>query len=457
MDRFQQIIEDLRTGFEGNLNKRYRQRLAHLDLLGKTIRKNEKYLIEALRQDFNKPDLETELTELLPFYIELKHIRRHLKSYMGGKEMDTPWLFFPAKGKVCFEPKGVVLIIGAWNYPVNLILIPLLSALAAGNTVVIKPSEIAPNTSAMLARLLNQSFDHRVLKVIEGGAEESQQILTHQFDHIFYTGSTKVGKIIYEAAAKKLTPVTLELGGKSPVVVDENTNIQKTIKRILWGKLVNAGQTCVAPDYLFFPRSKKDELIKWTHHYLQQFEIENPALFSHIINKSHFDRLLHLLHDDDLYLYKGTIDANLLWISFFLVEIESIDHPLMQEEIFGPILPVIFYDNIDEFDSIYATHPNPLSFYIFSKNKKWTHYFIRNFAAGGVLINDCVMHLGNHNLPFGGRGNSGFGNYHGWSGFKCFSHEKSVMTQKYWMDSFYRYPPYNEKKIGLIRWVKKLF
>lgn len=457
MDRFQEIIEDLRIGFNGRLNKTYQQRILHLNALEKVIRQNEKYIIEALQQDFNKPVLETELTELLPFYIELKHLKKNLKNYMRGKDMETPLVFFPAKSKVHFEPKGVVFIMGAWNYPVNLVLIPLLSALGAGNTVLLKPSEVAPNTSAMLARLLNQTFDKRVVRVIEGGAEETQQILQHKLDHIFYTGSTKVGNIIYEAAAKQLTPVTLELGGKSPVIVDEKTNIKKAIKRILWGKLVNAGQTCVAPDYLFFPRSKKDELIKWTNYFLDQFKIENPDNFAHIINQRHFDRLTSLIQESDNFLYKGTTDEQQLWMSFFMVEVDSLDHPLMKEEIFGPILPVIFYDDMDEFYEIYEKNPDPLSLYIFSKKRGFIDYFVRNFAAGGVMVNDTVMHLGNHSLPFGGRGNSGMGNYHGWSGFKCFSHEKSVMTQKYWLESFYRYPNYSTKKLNLIRRVKKLF
>lgn len=457
MDKFQLITEELRSGFVGNLNKTYHQRIMHLSLLEKAIRQNESYLINALKEDFKKPEFETELTELFPFYLELKHFKKKLKDYMSYKEVNTPLTLYPAQSFIQYEPKGVVMIIGAWNYPINLTLIPVLNALAAGNTVLLKPSEIASYTSTMLARILNQTFDARVLKVVEGGAEVTQKLLSYRFDHIFFTGSSKIGKLIYQEAAKTLTPVTLELGGKSPAIVDKNTNIEKAIKRILWGKLVNAGQTCVAPDYLFFPRSKKKELISYLSKFINEFEWEDEEQFAHIINEQHYQQLKQFLKPNENYLYQGNTNDETLWISFFAIEVNDLLHPLMQEEIFGPILPVIFYDHLDEFYDIYAKNPNPLSLYIFSKQKKFIRTILQNFPSGGVLINDCLMHLAHVNLPFGGRGNSGIGNYHGFTGFKCFSHEKSVMKQKYWLDAFYRYPKYTNKRLNLIRRIKKLF
>ncbi len=451
MERSQIIVENLHVGFNGGLNKTYKQRIDHLNTLEKVIRQNEKYLVDAIHADFQKPAFESLLTELLPFYLEIKHFKKKLKGYMKSQDVNNPLVLFPSNSETHYEPKGVVMIIGAWNYPINLTIIPLVGAIAAGNTVLLKPSEIASHTSAMIARILNQTFDERIVKVVEGGAAITTEYLGYKYDHIFYTGSTTVGKIIYEQAAKQLTPVTLELGGKSPVVVDVKTNLEKTVKRILWGKYINAGQTCVAPDYLFFPRSKRADLIRLIEKYAQLFDFENPSQGTHIVNEKHFDRLNSYLNENDNYLYKGKVVKENLWMSLHVVEIDSLDHPLMKEEIFGPILPVIFYDTKEEFYDLYAKNPNPLSFYIFSKNTKFTDFFIRNFTAGGVLVNDCLMHLANENLPFGGRGSSGFGNYHGFASFTCFSHAKSVMHQKFWLKPFYRYPKYTTKKINFLR------
>lgn len=456
MERSQIIVENLRKGFDGGLNKLYKQRINHLNLLEKAVQQNEKYIIEAIYGDFKKPEFESLLTELLPFYLEIKYIKKKLKSYMREHSADTPITLFPASGAVHYEPKGVVLIIGAWNYPVNLTLIPLIGALAAGNTVLLKPSEVSSHTSSMLARILNQTFDERILKVVEGGIEETTEILRQKYNHIFYTGSTSVGKIIYESAAKHLTPVTLELGGKSPAIVDEHTNLDKAVKRIVWGKFVNAGQTCVAPDYMVFPRSKKQVLINLIKKYADQLEIEAAEFGSHIINERHFNRLTSYITETDNYLYKGTIDKDNLWMSLHAVEINSLDHPLMREEIFGPLLPVIFYDDIEEFRGIYSKHPDPLAFYIFSKNKKFINHLVSDYPAGGVLVNDCLMHLAHEGLPFGGRGTSGIGNYHGFSNFTCFSHPKSVMKQKYWMDAFYRYPKYTAKRLKFLKRIIKI-
>lgn len=455
MERSQIIVENLRTGFLGGLNRTYQQRLEHLKMLENVIRQNEKYLIDSVYADFKKPEFEAIMTELLPLYMEIKHFRKKLKGYMKAQSVSTPLALFPSDSEIYYEPKGVVFVIGAWNYPINLTLIPLVGAIAAGNTVLLKPSEVSPHTSAMIARLLNQTFDARIIQVIEGGAETTTEYLSLKLDHIFYTGSTRVGQIIYEQAAKQLTPVTLELGGKSPAIVDEKTKIEKAVKRILWGKHVNAGQTCVAPDYLFFPRSKKQELIQLINKYVVEFQMEDADEGSHIINSHHFNRLSSYLTDSEKYLYKGNCNAEDLWISLHVIEVDSLEHPLLQEEIFGPILPVIFYDDKEEFYDVYVKNTDPLALYIFSKNDKFTNFFIQNFPAGGVLVNDTLMHLGHEELPFGGRGSSGIGNYHGFASFTCFSHAKSIMQQKYWMEPSYRYPKYTPKRLRFLRKVMK--
>jgi len=457
MEPFQILTETLRDGVDGSFNKTYKQRLTHLQLLENVIRQNERFLVEALKEDLQKPEFESLYTELLPFYMEIKHFKKNLKRYMQGKEVETPLTHFPAHSEIHYEAKGIVFIIGAWNYPVNLVLLPLVGALAAGNVVLLKPSEVASKTSTMLARLLNRTFDEHILRVVEGGADVTQKLLTYKFDHIFYTGSTSVGKIIYEAAAKQLTPVTLELGGKSPVIVDEKANLDKAVKRILWGKFLNAGQTCVAPDYLFFPATKKQEFQELVKKYAEEFAFEDRSKSTHIINQKHFLRLISYLSDNEHFIRRGTVDLDDLWMSMHIVEITDYTHPLMKEEIFGPILPVYFYKDIEEFYDFYQHNPNPLSFYIFSTRKKFIQPLLAQYPAGGVSINETITHLAQENLPFGGRGASGFGNYHGFSSFRCFSHEKSVLWQKNRMVENYRYPEYSDKKLRFLKKLIKFF
>lgn len=454
-----QIIEELRLGFSQKQNATREQRLHHLNLLENAIVSNENLIIEALSKDFNKPKFETFLTEIFPVLDEIRHFKKNLKSYMKPENVGTPLPLLPSSGKIYFEPKGVVLIIGAWNYPVTLTLVPLVGALAAGNTVLLKPSEITSHTSSIIQKILEAVFAPNILKVVEGDGEFTSKILDHQFAHVFYTGSTNIGKIVYQKAAAQLTPVTLELGGKSPAIFDTSANYKKGVKRLLWGKLLNGGQTCVAPDYCLVPIEKKTEFLENCKIVLEQFytEEENQSI---IVTDKHFERITNLMKGNQKIHFGGKSDASKRYIKPAIIEIFGLDHPLMREEIFGPVLPVYFYQSPDEIEQFYNHSPNPLSLYIFSTNRKFSENIIEKYPSGGVLINDVIMHLANLNLPFGGRGTSGFGNYHGHFSFQTFSHAKSVMKQVNWIDPAFRYPKYTEKKYKflkrLIHWIHKL-
>ncbi len=447
------IIAELRSGFDQKQNHSYKQRIQHLDLLETLLRDHEKAFMEAAKKDFNKPEFETFLTELYPVLDEIRHFKKHLKTYMRPERAGTPLQLLPASGTIHHEPKGIVLIIGAWNYPVNLTLMPLVAAIAAGNTVLLKPSEISSHTSALLRKLLHTTFPSTVLQVVEGDGEFTSKVLDHRFNHVFYTGSSNVGKIVYQKAAVHLCAVTLELGGKSPAIFHESANFRKGVKRLLWGKFLNGGQTCVAPDYALIPIERKAEFLKQCGAVIQKFYKENSSDQCTIINSKHFERITKLMEGNQKIHFGGKSDASKNYIEPTVIEIFGLEHPLMGEEIFGPVLPVYFYKQPSEIQDFYDNSPNPLALYVFSNNAKFTDRIIGNYPAGGVLINDVVMHLANPNLPFGGRGSSGFGNYHGWYGFQTFSHAKSVMKQVNWIDPSFRYPPYTERKLGFLKWM----
>lgn len=444
-------IQELRSGFDQNQNLSYKQRIHHLELLENMVHANEQAIMEALSQDFNKPAFETFLTEIYPVLDEIRHFKKHLRAYMQPERVGTPIQLLPASGKIYHEPKGVVLVIGAWNYPVNLTLMPVVAALAAGNTVLLKPSEIASHTSSLLFRLVRNSFPRNVLHVIEGDGEFTSKILDHRFSHIFYTGSSNIGKIVYQKAAVHLCPVTLELGGKSPAFFHESANFRKGVKRLLWGKFLNGGQTCVAPDYALVPIQKKEEFLKHCKAVMQKFYAADPEKQSAIINEKHFERITKLLEGNQVIHFGGKSDASRNYIEPTVVEIFGLEHPLMGEEIFGPLLPVYFYKDSHELRDFYENSPNPLALYIFSTSQKFTNHILENYPAGGVLINDVMMHLANPALAFGGRGSSGFGNYHGKFGFDTFSHTKSVMKQANWIDPSFRYPPFTPRKLSFLK------
>lgn len=439
----------LKKGFQEKKNLSLKQRLFHLDLLEKALLSREKEIQEALQKDFNKPFFETYLTEIFPVLDEIKHFKKNLRFYMQPERVKTPLFLIPASGKKYAEPKGTVLIIGAWNYPINLTLIPLIGAIAGGNTVLLKPSEIAVNSSKIILEIISSIFPNDVIQVIERDGIVTTEILQNEFDHIFYTGSTQVGKIIYQKAAENLTPVTLELGGKSPAIFHESANLKRSVKRLLWGKFLNGGQTCVAPDYALIPASLKSSFLYICKEEINLYLDENEN--SIIINQKHFDRITALLNGNHEVHFGGDFNREARYISPTIAEIFDTESPLMTEEIFGPILPVFFYNKETEIEDFYRKSPNPLSLYIFSDNKSFTEKIIANFPSGGVLINDVIMHLAHTNLPFGGRGFSGFGNYHGASSFQTFTHTKSVMKQVNWIDPNLRYRPYSDKKTNFLK------
>lgn len=446
-----EIYETLKSGFEQKANATYNQRMYHISLLKKILVDHESDFAEALQKDFNKPPFETFLTEIFPVLDEIHHFERNLKSYMDPERVGTPLPLLPASGKIYYEPKGIVFIIGAWNYPLTLTLVPLVGALAGGNTILLKPSEISSHSAHLIYNLVNQYFPKNVLQVVEGDGPFTSEILNFKFNHIFYTGSTQVGKIIYRKAAEQLTPVTLELGGKSPAIFDTTADFKKGVKRLIWGKLLNGGQTCVAPDYVLVPKSKKEIFLQECRASIQALKISETSDHCHIVNSNHFKRITSLMVGNQEVHIGGKTDASINFIEPTVIEIFDIEHPLMSQEIFGPVLPVYFYESKSEIRTFYEVSPDPLAFYIFSTNKNFTQELIENFPSGGVVINDVIMHLANVNLPFGGRGTSGIGNYHGIHSFMTFTHPKSILKQVNWIDPTFRYGPYSSKKLSFLR------
>ena len=379
-----------------------------------------------------------------------------VKNYINGpekKKVKTNFLNFPGKSYIIPEPLGVTLIIGAWNYPYQLSISPAIAAIAAGNTVVLKPSEISVATSALLAKIINNIFDAEFFKVIEGGVQETTELLKQKFDKIFFTGSTTVGKIIYEAAAKNLTPVTLELGGKSPVIIDKTCNLKICVKRLVWAKFLNAGQTCIAPDYVCIDESIKVEFLKQLTQEIKasNFKIENNN-YVQIINKKNMQRLVSLINPEKIYL-GGTFSYEESTIEPTVLTNVSFNDKIMEDEIFGPILPIITYDNIDEIITQIKIKPKPLACYIFSNNTTFVKKIEKEISFGSGAINDAIMQISNENLPFGGVGNSGFGSYHGEYGFKAFSHYKSILKKSTLFEPSLKYFPLTNLKLKIIKFL----
>jgi aldehyde dehydrogenase (NAD+) len=422
-------------------------RLTALKKLKAAILRYESELIAALEQDLRKPLMESYTSELGMVIDEINFALKNLKKWARPQRVKANLLTFPAKSYLLKEPYGVVLIIAPWNYPVQLALSPLVGAIAAGNCSVLKPSELAPATAAILETLIVTTFEPDYIQVITGDAETSKYLLEQHFDKIFFTGSPRVGKIVMEQAARHLTPVTLELGGKSPCIVDKNVDLEVTAKRIVWGKFFNAGQTCVAPDYLLVHQNIKVPLCiamqKWIRLYYTEHPESSPDL-AKIINLHHFNRLKEYLKDGKI-ISGGQADADHLFIAPTLLEVTDLDAPVMQEEIFGPILPVVKYATLEELFQITNRHPDPLACYIFSKDRKLVAQLLNRIPFGGGCVNDTLSHFLNHHLPFGGRGNSGIGNYHGHYSFDAFSHSKSVIKAGFRFDLPVKYPPYQER------------
>jgi aldehyde dehydrogenase (NAD+) len=423
-----------------------------LEKLLTSIIEHEDAIIEALHKDFKKPAFEAVLTETNYVISDLKFTIKNLESWAKPKQVFPSLLNFPSSEYVFSEPFGNVLILSPWNYPFQLAICPLVAAVAAGNNVTLKPSELTPNTSSIISKIIRETFEAKHVVAILGDVGMAQQLLKQRWDYIFFTGSVTVGKIIAKIAAENLTPVTLELGGKSPCIVDETANLQISAKRIVWGKLINAGQTCVAPDYILVNYKVKNKFIDFLKKEIQNALGENPELspdFARIINLKNWERQLQLLENQKI-IHGGTHNKETLYLAPTLLDEPSLHSLVMKEEIFGPILPIISYQSKDEVEKIIKSFPKPLSLYLFSQNKKYIDEVLSKFSFGGGCVNDTVIHLVNHRLPFGGVGNSGIGAYHGKLSFDNFSHKKAIVKKANWLDLPMRYAPYTSK-LKLIR------
>ncbi|MCO6341523.1 aldehyde dehydrogenase [Staphylococcus epidermidis] len=443
--------------FNTHKTKNLKFRKQQLKLLSKNIKNHENELLDALYKDLGKSKVEAYATEIGMLLKSIKLMRKELKNWSKTKQTDTPLYLFPTKSYIKKEPYGTVLIIGPFNYPVQLVFEPLIGAIAAGNTAIVKPSELTPHVAIVIKDIIEDTFDEAYDSVVEGGIEETQTLLSLPFDYMFFTGSEKVGKIVYEAAARKLIPVTLELGGKSPVIVDDTANIKVASERISFGKFTNAGQTCVAPDYILVQRKVKNDLIKALKKTITEFygeNIEKSPDFGRIVNQKHFNRLNDLIqiHKDNV-VFGGNSSKEDLYIEPTLLDNITNDNKIMKEEIFGPILPIITYDNFDEVLEIIQSKSKPLSLYLFSEDENMTHRVVEELSFGGGAINDTLMHLANPNLPFGGVGSSGIGQYHGKYSFDTFSHMKSYTFKSTRLESSLFFPPYK----GKFKYIKTFF
>ena len=443
--------------FNTHKTKNLKFRKQQLKLLSKNIKNHENELLDALYKDLGKSKVEAYATEIGMLLKSIKLMRKELKNWSKTKQTDTPLYLFPTKSYIKKEPYGTVLIIGPFNYPVQLVFEPLIGAIAAGNTAIVKPSELTPHVTIVIKDIIEDTFDEAYVSVVEGGIEETQTLLSLPFDYMFFTGSEKVGKIVYEAAARKLIPVTLELGGKSPVIVDDTANIKVASERISFGKFTNAGQTCVAPDYILVQRKVKNDLIKALKKTITEFygeNIEKSPDFGRIVNQKHFNRLNDLIqiHKDNV-VFGGNSSKEDLYIEPTLLDNITNDNKIMKEEIFGPILPIITYDNFDEVLEIIQSKSKPLSLYLFSEDENMTHRVVEELSFGGGAINDTLMHLANPNLPFGGVGSSGIGQYHGKYSFDTFSHMKSYTFKSTRLESSLFFPPYK----GKFKYIKTFF
>lgn len=450
------ILQAQKNFFSTHETKEYAFRMKALDTLERAICKYESELTKALHKDFKKSAYESYGTEIGLVLAEIAFVKKRLKQWMKPQKQRDVLINFPSKNFSIASPYGVALIIGPWNYPVQLCLNPLIGAIAAGNTTLLKPSEWASEVAEVLSNMIQEYFPEKYIAAITGDSTISSELVESDVDYIFFTGSTAVGKIIAESAGRRLIPTTLELGGKSPCIVDATANIDVSARRIVWGKYLNAGQTCVAPDYVLVEEKVKEPFLDAIKKSIEDFYGTNTALsedYPRIISDKHFDRLSSLLSSKELdIIIGGECNRDERFISPTVVCTHDLDQPLMQEEIFGPILPVISYQKEDELDLIIAKNAQPLACYVFTNNPKMEHRFIHEMSFGGGAINDTVAHLGNPHMAFGGIGSSGIGSYHGKHSFDAFSHTKSIMKKSFSLDLPMRYPPYK----GKLKWLRKV-
>jgi aldehyde dehydrogenase (NAD+) len=449
------LVSGLRAHFQAGATKPLSWRLSQLDALEHFLVEREQDIFAALEADLGKPATEAFTSETGITLSELRLVRKKLAAWMKPDRVRTSWVAMPGRSYIYKEPLGVTLIIGAWNYPVHLVVLPLVGAIAAGNCVVLKPSEVAPNVSALLAKWLPRYLDPKTMRVVEGGVPETTALLREKWDHIFYTGNGTVGSIVMQAAAKHLTPVTLELGGKSPCIVDESADLDLAAKRIVYGKFFNAGQTCVAPDYVLVHDHVHDALINRMVSTIREFYGDDPKQspdYARIVNERHHARLTGLLSGADI-VAGGQSDLSNRYVAPTILKNVNEHDAVMQEEIFGPILPVISVSSIESAIGYVSRHAKPLALYVFARDQDVQDRVLAGTSAGGTTINHIWIHLGVLHLPFGGVGESGMGAYHGHRSFETFSHRRAVLKKPSLPDPPILFPPYSARKL---RWIKRL-
>jgi len=447
------LIESQKRFYQSGKTRTVDFRKDMLTRLKQAILDFEPQITKALYQDLRKSEQEVVMTEIGITLTEINGMLKNLSKWDKPKKVKSTLIGFGAKSYTMREPFGTTLIIGPWNYPFQLAIAPLIGAIAGGNTAVIKPSEISICTSKVIKKMISKTFNPAYIGVVQGGVEETTELLNHRFDKIFFTGSTQVGSIVMQSAAKFLTPVILELGGKSPCIIDKDVNLKLAVKRIVFGKGMNAGQTCVAPDYVIVHESIKQQFYDEFKRVATLFygRTEHDQMdFCKIINDRNFNRVRSYLNDGKI-VYGGGFNEESHHIDLTLLEIRSLDSSVMKEEIFGPILPVLTFQTIEDIIEIVERNPDPLALYIFSDDKKFQKKILGRIHFGGGCINDTIMHLTNENLPFGGRGTSGLGNYHGKYSFDAFTHEKSISHSPTWFDLKLKYPPFSKKRVSLIK------
>lgn len=451
-EEYLSIRSTMQSYFDSGATLPVSARIEHLIKLKKTILQWEDRLYDACMKDLGKSSFETYETEVGIVQAEISHTLRHLKKWAKPKRVPTPLAHFPSSSYIIRQPKGVVLVMSPWNYPIQLSLVPLACALASGCCVLLKPSRYSQNVSSVLKQMLDSCFDPALVSVVEGGHQANTDLLQLRWDHIFFTGSPAVGKIVMEAAARQLCPVTLELGGKSPCIIDGSVNMKTAAVRLAWGKFLNAGQTCVAPDYLLINEKCRDEFVDEFRKAVRKLYpqgVNSPDL-GKIINEKHFQRLRHLFENQKI-IIGGEIDEKTMKIAPTLLDETDPESPVMQEEIFGPILPMITWKDFDEAVDFVRSREKPLALYIFSKDKKHIRQVQERLTYGGGCINDTIVHLSNPCMPFGGVGASGMGSYHAKQGFDTFTHEKSTLKKALWLDIPVRYAPYSSRLIRLLK------
>jgi len=447
------LVASLRAEFDRGRTRSLEWRLDQLEGIRRFLKDREEAILEALASDLGKPRLEAHSTEVSYTLNEITEAKRLLKKWMAPEKVSSPLMVQPAKSYIHKDPLGVVLIIAPWNYPLGLVLGPLIGAIAAGNSVIIKPSEVAPKTSAVLAQYLGEYVDPACVAVVEGAVPETTELLAERFDHIFYTGNGAVGRIVMAAAAKHLTPVTLELGGKSPTIIDRSANLDVAAKRVAWGKFSNAGQTCVAPDYVLCHRDVYEGFLDRLADTIRNFYGADPQKspdYGRVVNTRHVKRLVALLGSGKI-VAGGQVDESDRYMAPTVLRDVSPDSPVMQDEIFGPILPVLPVESIDAAVTFVNRRDKPLALYVYAEDADVANDVILRTTSGGAAVNHAWMHLANHDLPFGGVGESGMGNYHGRASFDCFTHRRSVLVKPTSLDAPVLYPPYNDTKKKILK------